>query len=185
MRWIILSLMFFVSPAMAVEIPVNQLIEINGTIDPSNPYPIFTVSAGLIIYPNPIPPGEVGLPYDQYGFQATVGVSTGQTMYFCGQNSPGPCGATPNSVTLFDFNGLPFYFSVGAGGHTYFYNELTGEMDGSTIPSSDFYIDVEVPDGFTVTGVPESSTWAMMLLGFLGLGFLSYRRKNRPALCAE
>ena len=35
-----------------------------------------------------------------------------------------------------------------------------------------------------VTGVPEPSTWAMMLLGFCGLGFLAYRRKNRPPLTA-
>jgi hypothetical protein len=26
--------------------------------------------------------------------------------------------------------------------------------------------------------VPEASTWAMMILGFLGLGFVAYRRKN-------
>ena len=26
------------------------------------------------------------------------------------------------------------------------------------------------------TGVPEPSTWAMMLAGFLGLGFAGYRR---------
>jgi hypothetical protein len=30
-----------------------------------------------------------------------------------------------------------------------------------------------------VTGVPEASTWAMMLLGFFGVGFLAYRRKNQ------
>lgn len=29
-----------------------------------------------------------------------------------------------------------------------------------------------------VAGVPEPSTWAMMILGFLGLGFLAYRRKH-------
>jgi hypothetical protein len=28
------------------------------------------------------------------------------------------------------------------------------------------------------TAVPEPSTWAMMIIGFLGLGFLAYRRKN-------
>jgi hypothetical protein len=29
-----------------------------------------------------------------------------------------------------------------------------------------------------VSAVPEPSTWAMMILGFLGLGFVAYRRKN-------
>ncbi|SDJ62599.1 PEP-CTERM protein-sorting domain-containing protein [Bradyrhizobium lablabi] len=34
----------------------------------------------------------------------------------------------------------------------------------------------------TVGGVPEPSTWAMMILGFCGLGFMAYRRKSKPAL---
>jgi hypothetical protein len=39
--------------------------------------------------------------------------------------------------------------------------------------------------GFAATpAVPEPSTWAMMILGFCGLGFLSYWRKNPPALNA-
>jgi len=57
-----------------------------------------------------------------------------------------------------------------------------------------------LPDGFTVndadmfiqnnnfvppTGaVPEPSTWAMMILGFAAIGFMAYRRKNKPALLA-
>ena len=28
------------------------------------------------------------------------------------------------------------------------------------------------------SAVPEASTWAMMILGFLGVGFMAYRRKN-------
>ena len=37
----------------------------------------------------------------------------------------------------------------------------------------------------TVTsGVPEPSTWAMMILGFAGIGFMAYRRKSKPALMA-
>jgi PEP-CTERM motif len=30
-----------------------------------------------------------------------------------------------------------------------------------------------------VNAVPEPSTWAMMLLGFAGLGFMAYRRRNQ------
>jgi hypothetical protein len=29
-----------------------------------------------------------------------------------------------------------------------------------------------------VAAVPEPSTWAMLILGFAGLGFMAYRRKN-------
>jgi hypothetical protein len=32
--------------------------------------------------------------------------------------------------------------------------------------------------------VPEPSTWAMLLLGFAGIGFMAYRRKSKPALMA-
>ncbi|HVQ69418.1 MAG TPA: PEPxxWA-CTERM sorting domain-containing protein [Bradyrhizobium sp.] len=32
--------------------------------------------------------------------------------------------------------------------------------------------------------VPEPSTWAMMILGFIGIGFMAYRRRNVAALAA-
>jgi hypothetical protein len=36
--------------------------------------------------------------------------------------------------------------------------------------------------GSLVSGaVPEPSTWAMMLLGFAGLGFMAYRRTKKSA----
>ncbi len=35
-----------------------------------------------------------------------------------------------------------------------------------------------------VGAVPESSTWAMLLLGFAGIGFMVYRRKQGTALAA-
>ncbi len=38
--------------------------------------------------------------------------------------------------------------------------------------------------GGTVSGVPEPSTWAMMILGFFGVGFMAYRRESKPALMA-
>ena len=38
------------------------------------------------------------------------------------------------------------------------------------------------PASLSVTaGVPEPSTWAMMILGFLGIGFMAYRRKSPSA----
>jgi hypothetical protein len=43
-------------------------------------------------------------------------------------------------------------------------------------------------DSFSVSSVtsavPEPSTWAMMILGFAGVGFMAYRRKSKPTLLA-
>jgi PEP-CTERM motif-containing protein len=40
-------------------------------------------------------------------------------------------------------------------------------------------------DGTPVTSaVPEPSTWAMMITGFAGVAFLTYRRRNRAAIAA-
>jgi hypothetical protein len=36
-------------------------------------------------------------------------------------------------------------------------------------------------DSTVTSGVPEPSTWAMMILGFCGVGFLAYRRKQNGA----
>jgi hypothetical protein len=38
------------------------------------------------------------------------------------------------------------------------------------------------PDIANIAAVPEPSTWAMMILGFAGIGFMAYRQKSKPAL---
>ena len=38
--------------------------------------------------------------------------------------------------------------------------------------------------GFSTGAVPEPSTWAMMLAGFAGLGFLGYRRTVKARVAA-
>jgi hypothetical protein len=47
-----------------------------------------------------------------------------------------------------------------------------GGDDGQTVQVS----------GVITAAVPESSTWAMMILGFMGVGFLAYRRRAQPSL---
>ena len=41
-----------------------------------------------------------------------------------------------------------------------------------------------VPVDYVFAAIPEPSTWAMMLLGFAGLGFAGYR-KTRKAVSIE
>jgi len=38
--------------------------------------------------------------------------------------------------------------------------------------------------GGMTAAVPEPSTWAMMIMGFAGVGFMAYRRKQSPLLMA-
>jgi hypothetical protein len=56
---------------------------------------------------------------------------------------------------------------------------LTVPTDASWVVS-DFTTNAQA----LTSAVPEPSTWAMMLLGFAGVGFMAYRRKSKPALMA-
>jgi hypothetical protein len=57
----------------------------------------------------------------------------------------------------------------------------TDIVGGSTPPTFNMAFSLS---GETVAAVPEPSTWAMLLLGFAGIGFMAYRRKSKPALMA-
>jgi hypothetical protein len=61
---------------------------------------------------------------------------------------------------------------------------------GSTIlAAGNYYLNISGAGGGTsgyggnlsVRAVPEPSTWAMMILGFVGVGFMAYRRKDKLA----
>ncbi len=49
-------------------------------------------------------------------------------------------------------------------------------FDTATGPSPNIDFDLQL----SVAAVPEPSTWAMMILGFACMGFISYRRKTKP-----
>ena len=62
----------------------------------------------------------------------------------------------------------------------------------ATLDAGNYYLDISGVAGSTagyggnlstslVAPIPEPSTWAMMILGFAGVGFLAYRRRNQTA----
>ncbi len=65
-----------------------------------------------------------------------------------------------NFATLVTVN--PFSLTIGA--------QITNRTAGTTTGD------------LNIAAVPEPSTWAMMILGFAGVGFMAYRRKNKMAL---
>lgn len=57
------------------------------------------------------------------------------------------------------------------------YTDVTGD-----VRDSHWAFDIlNVDSAVVVAGVPEPSTWAMMMLGFAGLGFVAYRRRNQSS----
>jgi hypothetical protein len=49
------------------------------------------------------------------------------------------------------------------------------------ITQGDSILRLTARDGSFTGGVPEPSTWAMMILGFFGVGFMAYRRRSQNA----
>jgi hypothetical protein len=70
-------------------------------------------------------------------------------------------------------------------------NDLLAGLTVNVLSNSELYAlpsltnaGFPVSGTFAVAAVPEPSTWAMMILGFAGIGFMAYRRKSKPAFMA-
>lgn len=68
------------------------------------------------------------------------------------------------------------------GSHTWTQFKLNFFADGTSNTLS--FSEINGPsyiglDDVSVTAVPEPATWAMMILGFAGVGFMAYRRKSK------
>jgi hypothetical protein len=87
------------------------------------------------------------------------------------------------AASNFIVGGLPAYDPS----HVYSFDLNTGSAVLSQLHfgvSDDIFTDNSGAFTINVSSVPEPSTWAMMLLGFAGVGFMAYRRKSKPALVA-
>jgi hypothetical protein len=90
------------------------------------------------------------------------------------------------SVTVFDNVGQTFTFTAKANQDFSAFGIIALAGSGETISSIDitsagFNSVKQIGFGFA-TAVPEASTWAMMILGFMGVGFMAYRRRGQPSL---
>ena len=70
--------------------------------------------------------------------------------------------------------------------------DCQGFGGSAILTAGNYYLDISGIGGGTsgyggtmstsVSAVPEPSTWAMMILGFFGVGFMAYRNRNQPAI---
>lgn len=91
---------------------------------------------------------------NQY-FEADAIPVTNVTMALDSSSSPSLFGSSADPGSFFSQTNLPGEFYL---------QDSSGKL----------VFDVSV----NVSAVPEPSTWAMMILGFLGVGFVAYRKKN-------
>lgn len=98
-------------------------------------------------------------------------------------------GGNANGDTNFAVDGLGLVFIVGTpgAGATSGHIDTPGfniwaNGDGSYTGYLTSPYQYEAGSGtFAIAAVPEPSTWAMMLLGFAGVGFMTYRRRSQSS----
>ena len=135
-------------------------------------------------------PGGV---YDLGGDDALIGVINNSSKTI---NSIS-FGVQPNDIFGFDGDGIGSYTGITNtmdtssghyGGEDAWFSGIAGPFGGGTVnfiggiaPGTTQYFSLENPVSIShpPTLAPEPSTWAMMLLGFAGLGFAGYRARNK------
>jgi hypothetical protein len=158
-------------------------------------------NATVVAVPNPDPaqfsvvetPGQ----YDVFdnstqgwyitGFSATnplagapgVSESTGMANWFAGNTGTNFVGTPTAAFGYFnETSSLGNDIAPGTSSNEFYFYPAT-EASVFTL----FLTDANGDVAQVVEGVPEPSTWAMMVLGFAGIGFMAYRRKqNGPSL---
>ena len=116
--------------------------------------------------------------------QSIASLSTGSytvQFEFAGNERGAPAETTVVSIggesfSLTPLNNQPFALT------TLFFTNVSGPLSFTDPGPSDQQGNL-IDNVVVTTGVPELSTWAMMMLGFAGLGYAAFRRSNgKPRL---
>jgi choice-of-anchor C domain-containing protein len=121
----------------------------------------------------------------------SIGPGSYQLSFWLSGNPDGGDPLKQLGVTVGDKVNSPFAFTTGSNSRPnsmgFIFETLSFNATGSTTlifnsldkdPSAFGPVIADV----AVTAVPEPSTWAMMILGFLGVGLAAYRRERKFAL---
>src|ERR1700722_12959307 len=120
-----------------------------------------------------------GLPYDPlfgpfYGYFISLQANDGQVQGCAFSQADSMCGRGLRNLPIFDVTDIDL---DGRG--------ILNIFGGASVTNEtpiELAIFVSLPNGFTIesmSAVPEPSTWAMLLIGFAGIGFSAYRTSRR------
>jgi hypothetical protein len=125
------------------------------------------------------------------GFTYSFNVTAGQSITFKLATAPDTGNADVWYSNLQDSNGFSHVYvtpfsggalqnpniTAAAGTFIGFEDQEITSVEGNTGELN--YTDIQIVVS-NITAVPEPATWAMMILGFWGLGFMAHRRRNNP-----
>jgi hypothetical protein len=149
----------------------------------------FTQAGSLVSYSGSVPTFSAGPPTNW--INGTSGTAVAITTI------PGAGAAPPDNLILGPSpaptgNALNSHSPFIDGTGTFTLTLNAGVTNASTISNVEFqfgtydtpFLLAGSPGGgpFPVGSIPEPSTWAMMILGFFGVGFMAYRRKSQTSL---
>jgi hypothetical protein len=146
----------------------------------SGTYSFVTTYTGALAPSGPAPIGQASGPGSSSFFYSVLDPSTTMTLNLVN-------GANTFTETVFangQFNVAGLNFSdvdpISCGGLAVAICDPAhvGLTNGASF-SSPVTITIDIP-----TAVPEPSTWAMMILGFVGIGAMAYRRRKSVAIAA-
>jgi hypothetical protein len=168
------TLVSTITQAAIYQIPIGH-IDIVGDFSAYSPDQLIPATFSIVDGNPRLPPAPPFLYYSvgvsitsHHWFQTVIGVCQSNVIgSHCGRGFRG--GTT--GINYFTENSPEFLLGPGPGG---------GGNAGPVFNSISLF--VSLPDGFYVAGIPEPSTWAMLLIGFAGIGFMAYRRKNKAKL---
>jgi hypothetical protein len=178
---------------------MNGFTNNNVPIDwvPNAAFVQFSASNGVVS--NPVHSGiaalSIGSPDNQppiaelsQSFADVAGANYAATFFYEGV-APVVTPGDPNASFAFFIGGAGIStFGIPTNGFQTFTFGFTGTGMDTVEVRAATNVGEWILDDVSITGpgVPEPSTWAMMLLGFAGLGFLTYRwtKKNTAALVA-
>jgi hypothetical protein len=172
--WTLCALAVAITPVQAATVTYDFTLSFNGTSG------VFPVTGSGIIIANAGAGGQAiqEISLNGSSFEAPTSYAGADNLLFY----------NTNGTSLLDSNGLSFVDGSQSINLWGFNSPGTSQATGNAYAETISGIGFAGVGTFTMTiaaAVPEPSTWAMMIIGFCGLGFMAYRRKqNGSALSA-
>jgi hypothetical protein len=155
------------APAKATPVITIGVTGVSFTLSES---PVVGGTETFTLQMNLTPPANGALGLGVFG---TIELDPGNgQQFFIPVSESAAQGRTFSQTVTYSFTGI--YFPS----YTFTGQAVEVANSGYAVPSDE---SITVAGNFAqvfITAVPEPSTWAMMLLGFLGVGFLAYREKS-------